>query len=112
MSSAKYPEYQASEPLRFASSFLLHLKAPDKLNQAPHGDARRPLGDPAFVFFHPGGTGNVEMQPWRIVDELFQEDRCGAGAAPASAGVHDVGDVGADLVEIFLVERQTPEFFS
>src|SRR5579859_4039192 len=52
------------------------------------------------------------MQPGRVVDKLFQEDRGGAGAAPASAGVHDVSDVGADLVEIFRIERQTPEFFS
>ncbi len=33
------------------------------------------------------------MQPRRIFDELFQKDRGGAGAAVASAGVHQVSDL-------------------
>src|SRR4051794_3060323 len=90
-------------------TLLAGLKNPYKLNQAADADSRWALGDPALVFFHPRGAGDIEVKPRRVVDELFQEDRSGAGTAPASAGVHNVGNVGADLIKIYLVERKSPE---
>src|SRR5579884_2481405 len=52
------------------------------------------------------------MDPGSVFRKFLKKHSRGGGAAPASAGVHDVGDAGADHVEIFLVERQPPEFFS
>src|ERR1041385_1986241 len=88
------------------------LKAPNKLNQAAHTDSGWAFGDPGFVVFYPCCACDIEVQPGRVVNEFFQEDGRGAGSAPASAGIHDVGDARTDLVKIFLVERQAPEFFS
>ena len=49
------------------------------------------------------------MQPGSVFRELFQEHGCGNGAAVASTGVLDVGDVGADLLTVVVVERKAPE---
>src|SRR5262249_28487057 len=60
----------------------------------------------------PGGACDIEVDPGRLLGEFLEEDGGGAGAAPASTGVHDVGDAGANHVEILGIERQPPEFFS
>src|SRR4029077_6216708 len=84
----------------------------NKLHQAAHRNAGRAFGDPALVLVDPGCAGDVEVNPRSFLGKLFEEDRRSAGASPAAAGVHDVGDAGADHVEIFGIKRQTPEFFS
>ena len=63
-------------------------KIPGKLHQAAQSNSGRAFGDPGFLLFGPGGAGDIEVQPWRVVDEFFQEDSGGAGAASASASVH------------------------
>src|SRR5258708_7859007 len=91
---------------------LLLLKSLDPLHQAANSNSGWPFGDPALGLFHPGYSRDVEMDPGRIGDEFLEEHGCGAGAAPASACVHDVGDVRTDLVQVFGIERQAPELLS
>src|SRR5215472_14374834 len=52
------------------------------------------------------------MKPRGIFDEFFQEHGCGDGAAVTTAGVHEVGDVGTDQLQILRVYGQAPELFS
>ena len=52
------------------------------------------------------------MDPWGVFGESVQEFGCGDGAALAAAGVLDVANVAADLVVVFVAERQAPEFFA
>ena len=52
------------------------------------------------------------MDPWCIVNEFLEEHSRSHGAAPASAGVDDVGDAALDHFLIFLVDRQAPHFFA
>ena len=66
---------------------------------------------PGLGFVEPGETGYIEMEPRGILGELLEEHGCGDGSAVAATGVLDVGDVGADLLAIFVFERQAPEAF-
>ena len=94
---------------------LRAMSMPRNFSQTPPGSqsyARRPFRDPGFLIFGPSRAGDIEVNPWRIFREFFQEHGCGDGAAPASAGVLDVGDGGPDLLFIFVVKRQTPHFFA
>src|SRR5438552_16229267 len=83
-----------------------------ELNQTSHGDSRWTFCDPGFRVFHPGGAGDVEMDPGRVLGEFLQKLGGSDRATPASAGVHKVGDVRFDLLFIFVVEGQPPHLFS
>src|SRR5579871_412934 len=87
-------------------------KALHKLNQAAQRNPRRTLGNPRLLIFRPCGAGDVEMDPRRILRELFQEHGGRDGAAPAPRGVDDVGDRRADLLSVLVVERHAPHLLS
>src|SRR5271169_2136414 len=82
-----------------------------EFHQAAQSDAGRPLRDPWLLIFHPRGTGDIKVDPRRVLGKFFQEHGGGDGSAPASARVDDVGDAGANLFFVFVVERHAPHFF-
>ncbi len=90
----------------------LLLVAPYPLQDAADAEAAGAFGDVGFGFLVPGHACNVEMDPGCFACEDVEELGCCDGSAPASAGVLDIGDVGADLLVILVAERQAPDFFS
>src|ERR1700737_4636851 len=85
-------------------------KLPSKLYQTSHRDPGRPFSDPGLVVFHPSGAGDIEMDPGSVFCKFFQEHGRSARAAPAPAGIHDIGDIRLDLLFVLIVERQAPHF--
>src|SRR5215469_3793438 len=88
------------------TTICIFCKFADEFDQGADGDAGGAFGDPGFGVFHPGDTGDVEVNPGRVTDELFKEHGGGDGAAPASATVDDVGDVGLDHLAIVVFDGQ------
>src|SRR5260370_1226899 len=78
------------------SVFVLGFKATHKFHQRTYRYAAGALGDPGFVFLHPGHACDVEVDPRGLIHELFEEHCSGDGATPAPAAVHDVGNTGTD----------------
>ena len=96
-----------------AKNYLeLLLVAADPFEDAADAEAAGAFGDVGFGVFVPGHAGDVEVDPGGFVGEDVQELGCGAGSAPAAAGVFDVGDVGADLLVVFVAKGQTPDLFA
>src|SRR5271154_633300 len=83
--------------------------AADPLYDAADGYSGRTFGGPGFGFVHPGHAGDVEVNPGGVFGEFLQEHGGRDGSAIAAACVLDVSDVGADLLTVFVVERETPE---
>jgi hypothetical protein len=83
-----------------------------EFDEGADGDAAGTFGDPRLVGFHPGCPGDIEMDPGSVFDEFLEEHCCGHGAAPASAGVHDVGDGGLDHLGVFGIDGHAPHFFA
>ena len=83
-----------------------------KLHQAAQSNSGRPLGDPRFLLLGPGGAGDVEVDPGGVLGEFLEEHGGGDGAAIAAAGVHDVGDVGANDLLVLVIQRHAPHFFA
>src|ERR1035437_10312586 len=99
---------------RQAASLLDLLRAPSfyELHQTAQGYSRWAFGNPRLLLFHPGGAGYVEVDPGRVFGEFFQEHGGGDGSAPASAGIHHVGDVRFDDLFVFVVEGKTPHLLT
>src|SRR5260221_4929941 len=73
-------------------------------------EPRRTLRHGRRVLFRPRGAGNVEMGPWRLVDEALEELRGGdAAAVAAAADVPDVRRVAVELAVVGFGERHAPE---
>src|ERR1700691_6236484 len=89
----------------------LAREALHELDQAAQRDSRGTFRDPGLLIFHPCRAGDIVVNPWRVLGELFEEHRGIDGPAPAPAGVDDVGDGGLDVVFVFVVECQPPPFF-
>src|SRR6185437_6361409 len=83
-----------------------------ELDQTPHRNSRRPLRNPWFRVFHPGGTGDVEMYPRRLFGEFFQEGGGGRGTTPSSSGVLKVGNAGTHCVQVLVTEREAPHLLA
>src|SRR6266849_8851843 len=118
-SSRSDPGVMAHElPLRCSQKLdqilpeLLTREVFGELHQTAHRNSRRTFRNPRLVVFHPGGAGDIEMQPGRVFGELFEEHGGGDGPAISSAGIHHVGNVGADLLFVFIIERQAPHFLA
>ena len=80
---------------------------------AADGYAAGAFGLPGFVVVDPGGAGDVQVDPRRIAYELFQEHRgCRSATVAGASGVHDVGDLGFDLVAVVVGAGHSPEFFA
>src|SRR5208282_675160 len=81
------------------------LRAPSlyELHQAAQGDSGGAFGDPRFALFHPGGAGYVEVDPGSVFGELFQEHGGEDGASPAASGIDHIGDVGFEILFVFVV---------
>src|SRR5579872_2997904 len=75
-----------------------------ELHQTAQGDSRRALGDPRLLIFHPRCARDIEVDPWSLFGELLQEHGRIDSAAPASAGIHNIGDRGLDVLLILVVE--------
>src|ERR1035437_6532176 len=95
-------------------SILDLLRAPSfyELHQTAQGYSRWAFGDPRLLLFHPGGAGYVEVDAGRVFGKFFQEHGGGDGSAPASAGIHHVGDVRFDDLFVFVVEGKTPHLLT
>src|ERR1043165_3004377 len=76
--------------------------------QRPHRDPRRAFRSIRLWFVAPRSPRNVEMRPRDPVGKLFQERGRRDRSCLATADVLDVGNVGANLFRVFLVERQLP----
>ena len=64
-----------------------------EVDEGSDGYAAGAFGHPGFVFFEPCGSGDVEVNPGLVFDELLEEHGGGYGSAPAASGVLDVGDL-------------------
>src|SRR6185369_16423861 len=91
---------------------LVLPKLASEFDQTAHRNSRWPLGDPRFVFFHPGCACNIEMDPRGGFCEFAQERGCGACASPASPGVHEVCDARTRHVEILIIDGQAPHILA
>src|SRR5277367_6867591 len=83
-----------------------------QLHQTPHRNSRRPFRHPRLLILRPRRTGDIEMNPRSILGEFLEKHRRGNGPAPASAGINNVGDIGANAFFVLFVERQAPEFLA
>src|SRR6187402_3978774 len=91
----------------------LRRKLADPLHNAAHRYARRALGDVRTLIFHPGHARDIEMDPWRVADELLEEHCSGDGSAPTiDARVHDVGNRRLDVLLVVVGAGKSPEGFS
>src|SRR6185437_5659311 len=83
------------------------------LRDQPVQQAHAEAGPPALVDLglrrSHRGPRDIEMRPWRIVDETLQELRRRDRAAVAIAGVLHVGELRIDLLVIFRAERHAPD---
>ncbi len=88
----------------------------DPFGDAADGYAAGAFGLPGFVVVDPGGAGDVEVDPGDergFAYEFFEEHGGGGGSGiAAAAGVHDVGDLGFDLVAVVVGAGHAPEFFA
>src|SRR5690349_13589982 len=98
----------ASIPVRSC----LICEAAHELDETAHRDPRRPFGNKWLIFFNPGSACDVEMDPGLVFDKFLQKHGCRYRAGVPSAGVHDVSDIGANLLAIFIVERKPPYLFA
>src|SRR5579863_358403 len=80
------------------SAPLLSRESFYELHQATQGNARRTFRNPRLLIFCPSGAGDVEMDPRCLLGKFLQKHGCGDGSAPATAGVHDVGDRTANVL--------------
>src|ERR1700712_4175778 len=58
------------------------------------------------------GSRDIEMRPWRIVDETLQELGGGDGAAVACTGILHVGELRIHQLVVFRTERHAPDFLA
>ena len=85
----------------------------DPFGDGADGYAAGAFGLPGLGVVEPGGGRDVEVNPWSFVDEFFEEHGGGRGSAVAAAGaVHDVGDLGFDLVAVVVGGGHAPELFA
>src|SRR5271165_2304028 len=85
----------------------------DPFDDTADGDAAGSAGGPGLVGVEPGHAGDVEVQPGRVADEFLEEHgRVDGSAVAGEAGVLDVGDGGADLLAVLVLDGQAPEFFA
>src|SRR5208337_1233141 len=82
------------------------------LEDRADSDAAGAFGDKWLGIFDPGKAGDVEVNPGSVFDEDFEELGCRNRAAPASAGILDVADVGLDHLGVLFAQGQAPEFFA
>src|ERR1039457_6731750 len=52
-------------------------------NQSAHGQARGTFRQVGFGLVEPGGSGDIQVDPGRILGELLEEDSCRHSASPA-----------------------------
>src|SRR5688572_27699665 len=83
------------------------------LHQRPHEYSARAAVGPRFCFFDERRTGDVEVHPRFLFDELLEELGGADCSAPASfADVLDVGDFAFDLLVVLREHRQLPTRFT
>src|SRR5450755_1838395 len=78
---------------------------PDK---RPQSDPARAFGKMTGVFFGRGRSGDIEMYPGPVLDELFDEHRAEDRAGRAATAVLHVCDRAADEIGVLGVQRQLP----
>src|SRR3984893_3153424 len=100
-----------SVPFATESFQWLAREALHKLHQAPQSNSRGPFRDPRFLLFHPGRSGDVEMDPRSIFRKLLQEHGGVNGAAPAPPGVDHVRAFLANVLLVFVIKRKAPHLF-
>src|SRR5260221_8523683 len=98
--------------LRFNLQRWQVLGAPDALRLVMLGDEAleqadaeggRALGHGGSVLLRPGGAGDVEMGPWRLVEEALQE--LGGSDAAGVAAATDILDVRRVAVELAVIRN-------
>ncbi len=118
MKKALNPKEQrdGTESCRPSAKVKLSGVGADPFGDAADGYAGGAFGLPGFVVVDPGGAGDVEVDPGDergFAYEFFEEHGRGGGSGVATAaGVHDVGDLGFDLVAVVVGAGHAPEFFA
>src|ERR1022692_5325005 len=92
----------AAAPLGLhARSFLCRvLPVHRQTNQSAHRQARGTFCQVGFGLVEPGGSGDIQVDPGRILGELLEEE---SGRYSASPAPPDVGDIGKRALEVLLV---------
>src|SRR5438270_10383748 len=84
-----------------------------QLDQRPDAEAARALRRVRVVLLAASGTGDVEVSPRHVADELFEEEAGGERSAVAvAAGVADVGHLRVDQLSVRVGQRQRPHLFT
>jgi len=99
--------WESPSPRTFSS-----LPGREVLDEEADRRARRPWGVPPLLLLHPGGAGDVEVDPRRAAHELLEEAAGRDGPGLAAADVLQLPDLAFDLLEILLVQRQLPRLLS
>src|SRR6185369_4655691 len=82
------------------------------LHECSYRQSTRPYRDLWLLVLDPRITRNIEVYPRRLLDELFQEHCRRNRAAPTSAGVLDICDIGLDQFVVLRVNGQSPHLFA
>src|SRR5882757_10302783 len=105
--AARFPATCSAGDRTGLRSFFVVIR--DQPLQQANAKARAPaLIDLGFRRPH-RRSRDIEMRPWRAVDETLQELGGGDRAAMAAAGVLHVGKLRIDLLVVFGRERHPPE---
>ncbi len=66
-----------------------------------------------FCVVRPRGSGDVEMRPFRFVNEFLNKHRAHNRSGFARrADIFDVGNFGFDSFAVFFADRKLPEIFA
>src|SRR5262245_66215860 len=98
-------DFPAWDPTDIASLLVVFGHQPV---QQAHAEAGAPAAvDLALRRAH-GSAGDVEMRPWRLVDETLQQLRRRNGAAMAPTGILHVCDFRIAYLVVFRPARHSP----
>ena len=67
-----------------------------KFYQQSHAYSGSSFGSVVLIFLQDRSSGDVEVYPFVVADKFLQKQPGGDGAAPAPAGIFDVGDIALD----------------
>src|SRR4030095_10177502 len=85
-----------AKPLTAESVLTLHRKR--QLRECSHGDAAGPLGVERLRLLPPRRAGDIEMRPWQIAGEFFEEHRRGNRSGRPAARVREVSALALQLL--------------
>src|SRR3989442_15091551 len=85
------------------------IRRPPRSTLFPYTTLFRSFGTDAHPPLCKRRTRNIQMGPWDVVHEFFQNERRGDGAAVVAADVFHVGHVAFQMLAIFLDQWELPK---